>query len=227
IYSIQKKDSSRLFLDKFIDLYEKEGEIEKKEIAASYNIIERKNLNQEIYNLKETKKNIYFITSILFLLLILVIIFSKKKYKNKIKNEVNKLMLEISSQKTNRKQVAINNENSIKILEGLKKLEKEKYFLSKNFNLHNVSKKIGTNTTYLSKIVQEHKNLSFNDYTNELRINFILNEFKTNKKLHNFTTQSLAEHIGYKNGDSFTKIFKEKTGVTPYKFIKEYKFENF
>lgn len=154
----------------------------------------------------------------LFACIVLFII--QKRTKIKIRKKVQELRYEMEHKKSNKKQVKINDENEAKIITGLYKLENEKYFLSKNFNLHNVSKKIGTNTTYLSKVVQDHKNTSFNDYTNDLRIDFILKDFTTNKKLHNYTTQSLAEHVGYKNGDSFAKIFKEKTGLTPYQFIK-------
>jgi AraC-like DNA-binding protein len=220
IYTTQKNDSSSIYLNKFIEIYEREGEAKKNEIAASYNIIEKKNLNEEIDSLKKTNLIVLYtiIGIVLFACIVLFII--QKRTKIKIRKKVQELRYEMEHKKSNKKQVKINDENEAKIITGLYKLENEKYFLSKNFNLHNVSKKIGTNTTYLSKVVQDHKNTSFNDYTNDLRIDFILKDFTTNKKLHNYTTQSLAEHVGYKNGDSFAKIFKEKTGLTPYQFIK-------
>lgn len=220
IYTTQKNDSSSIYLNKFIEIYEREGEVKKNEIAESYNIIEKKNLNEEIDSLKKTNQIVLYtiIGIVLFACIVLFII--QKRTKIKIRKKVQELRYEMEHKKSNKKQVKINDENEAKIITGLNKLENEKYFLSKNFNLHNVSKKIGTNTTYLSKVVQDHKNTSFNDYTNDLRIDFILKDFTTNKKLHNYTTQSLAEHVGYKNGDSFAKIFKEKTGLTPYQFIK-------
>lgn len=220
IYTAQKNDSSSIYLNKFIELYEKEGDVKKKEIAASYNIIEKKNLNEEIDSLKKTNQIVLYAIIGIVLFAIVVFFFMQKRSKIKIRKKVQELRYEIEHKKSNKKQVKINDENEAKIINGLNKLENEKYFLSKNFNLHNVSKKIGTNTTYLSKVVQDYKNVSFNDYTNDLRIDFILKDFSTNKKLHNYTTQSLAEHVGYKNGDSFAKIFKEKTGLTPYQFIK-------
>jgi len=220
IYTAQKNDSSSIYLNKFIELYEKEGDVKKKEIAASYNIIEKKNLNEEIDSLKKTNQIVLYAIIGIALFAIVVFFFMQKRSKIKIRKKVQELRYEIEHKKSNKKQVKINDENEAKIINGLNKLENEKYFLSKNFNLHNVSKKIGTNTTYLSKVVQDYKNVSFNDYTNDLRIDFILKDFSTNKKLHNYTTQSLAEHVGYKNGDSFAKIFKEKTGLTPYQFIK-------
>lgn len=220
IYTTQKNDSSSIYLNRFIKLYEKEGQVKKKEIAASYNIIEKKNLNEEIDSLKKTNQIVLYTIVGIVLVTFIILFLMQKRNKIKTREKVQELKHEIENKKTNKKPVKINDENEAKIINGLTKLENEKYFLSKNFNLHNVSKKIGTNTTYLSKVVQDHKNLSFNDYTNELRIDFILKDFTTNKKLHNYTTQSLAEHVGYKNGDSFAKIFKDKTGLTPYQFIK-------
>jgi AraC-like DNA-binding protein len=220
IYTAQKNDSSSIYLNKFIELYEKEGDVKKKEIAASYNIIEKKNLNEEIDSLKKTNQIVLYAIIGIVLFAFIIFFINQKRNKIKIRKKVQELRFEMEHKKSNKKQVKINDENEAKIINGLNKLENEKYFLSKNFNLHNVSKKIGTNTTYLSKVVQDYKNVSFNDYTNDLRIDFILKDFSTNKKLHNYTTQSLAEHVGYKNGDSFAKIFKEKTGLTPYQFIK-------
>lgn len=222
IYTINKSDSSSLYFNKFIDLYEKEGEKEKKEIAESYNTIEKKNLNEEIHNLKKRNKFFLFIGIAIILLVFTIFLLMQKRNKEKIRKKVQDLLVDLEIKKSVKKEVKINDENENKIIVGLRKLEHEKYFLSKNFNLHNVAKKIGTNTTYLSKVVQEYKNSNFNEYTNDLRIEFILKDFETNKKLHNYTTQSLAEHVGYKNGDSFTKIFKEKTGLTPYQFIKNF-----
>ena len=71
--------------------------------------------------------------------------------------------------------------------------------------------------------MKNYKNCSFNDYTNELRISYLINEIINDKKIRNYTVQALAEFVGYKNGTSFSKIFKEKTGVTPFQFIEKLK----
>ena len=90
-----------------------------------------------------------------------------------------------------------------------------------DFNLYNAAKKIGTNTTYLSKVVREHKKMSFSDYTNELRINYIVDILTNDKKVRAYTTQAIGEIGGYKNAKSFTRIFKKYTGITPYQFIEK------
>jgi len=111
----------------------------------------------------------------------------------------------------------------MKILMKLEKLEKEMYFLKPDFTQQEVAKKIKTNTTYLSYIVNKNYNTSFSSHYNELRINYVINEIINNKKFREYTTQAIAESAGFKNADSFTKSFKKKTGITPFTFINEIK----
>ncbi len=84
-----------------------------------------------------------------------------------------------------------------------------------------MSKKVKTNTTYLSKIIKTHKAASFNDYINDLRIEYALKRIKNDKKFRSFSVKSIALEIGYKTDNSFTKHFKSKTGLNPSYYIKK------
>lgn len=55
----------------------------------------------------------------------------------------------------------VSEEVTQQILEGLQKLESQEYFLKKDCNAYNVAKKIKTNTTYLSKVVNSHFQKNF------------------------------------------------------------------
>jgi YesN/AraC family two-component response regulator len=103
-------------------------------------------------------------------------------------------------------------------------LEQKKYFLSKEFNQQNVAKKIKTNTTYLSHIVNTNFNKSFSEYANELKINYVIDELLNNPVYRKYSTQAIAESVGFKNAISFTKSFKKRAGVSPTQFI--HKIEN-
>jgi YesN/AraC family two-component response regulator len=107
------------------------------------------------------------------------------------------------------------------ILEKLEKLQEKKYFLRQDCTLHNVAKKLKTNTAYLSKIVNNELGKSFSTYINELRINYVILELKNNSKLRAYSVSSIADEIGYKSSDSFTKYFKAATGITPSIYIKK------
>ena len=107
------------------------------------------------------------------------------------------------------------------ILDKLIKLEEKKYFLKQECTLHSVAKKLKTNTAYLSKIVNNELGKSFSTYINELRINYIVIELKNNAKLRSYSVNAIAEEVGYKRPESFTKYFKDATGITPAVYIRK------
>lgn len=118
-------------------------------------------------------------------------------------------------------QFAIKDETRIEILEKLIKLEEKKLFLRQDFTLHNVAKRLKTNTAYLSKIVNSELDKNFSTYVTELRINYIIVELKNNAKLRSYSINAIAEEIGYKSPESFTKYFKIATGISPSTYIKK------
>lgn len=233
IYTLEKNDSAVYYMERFLEYYSKKTEREKLELSKSYSEIEKKDLNDEIADLKQSINHGSRLKTILFSVVALLIAFvlwlGFKYFKNKKETEskLNELLEKVIDNNKIRpksfSKLKITNENEQKIIDGLEKLEREKYFLRTDFNLHNVAKKIGSNTTYLTSVIKTYKEMSFNDYTNELRINYILSELLVDKKLQNYTIQSLAEQVGYKKGASFSKIFKQKTGVTPFQYIEKLK----
>ncbi|HLF50707.1 helix-turn-helix domain-containing protein [Flavobacterium sp.] len=110
-----------------------------------------------------------------------------------------------------------------KMMLQLKFLEDKLYYLKPEFTQQEVAKKIKTNTTYLSYVVNKNYNKSFSVYYNELRIDYVINEIINNTKYREYTTQAIAESAGFKNADSFASSFKKKTGMTPYRFVNEIK----
>lgn len=228
-----KRDSANYFLDTFLDLYSKKTTEEKKEYANVYKKIENKTLSSEIEFIRNENSSIkirsVIIIVIIFAILICLSVFviRQVKEKKKANEKLKHLLAEIEKNEVistnNFPKITINDEKEKQIVEGLKKIEANKYFLNPEFNLYNAAKKIGTNTTYLTKVVKNYSNYSFNEYTNNLRMTYIINELVNDKKIRNYTVQALAESVGYKNGTSFSKIFKEKTGVTPFQFIEKLK----
>lgn len=117
----------------------------------------------------------------------------------------------------------VSEETKQQILAGLKKLEEKEYFLQQDCNSYNVAKKIGTNTSYLSKVINSHFGKNFNTYINDLRINYAIVRIKNDVLFRSYSIQSIAEEIGYKSADSFTKYFKKDTGLNPSFYIKNIK----
>jgi AraC-like DNA-binding protein len=230
-YSEKKIDSTEYYYNKYISLYEKSSDKEKNEFAEAYKNIENNDLKEEIKKIKNENSVLKFDKKILIVLILILFILSVLIFKelNKRKKKKEESLIElIEKYKTKsvteievERPITIKNEIELQIIENLEKLEQKKFFLHKDFSLYTLSKKTNTNTTYLSNIINNHKKMNFNDYTNSLRIDYIINEFIVNKTIRNYTNQALAEMVGYKNGASFSRIFKDKTGVTPVVFIKK------
>lgn len=119
--------------------------------------------------------------------------------------------------------IEVPEETKQQILEGLKKLEKQEYFLKQECNSYNVARKIGTNTSYLSKVINNYYGKNFNTYINDLRINYAITRLKNDAIFRSYSIQSISEEMGYKSADSFTKYFKKDTGLNPSFYIKEIK----
>ncbi len=107
------------------------------------------------------------------------------------------------------------------ILVKLQNLEDKLYFLRQDCTLHNMAKRLKTNTSYLSKIINTHLDKSFSTYINELRINYAIIELKNNKKLRSYSVKGIAQEMGYKNADAFSRYFRAATGISPSVYIKK------
>lgn len=115
----------------------------------------------------------------------------------------------------------LDEEKETQLLQKLKDLEEKKVFLNQDFTLQFVAKKIKTNTTYLSYIVNKNFEKTFSEYANELKINYVINEMITNSLYRKYSTQAIAESVGYKNAASFARSFNKKTGLSPVQFAKK------
>lgn len=187
--------------------------------------------NEEIKQAYHKKLMFFILIAICLILLFFVFKYFQKQRKNT--KQFNQLIEKINSlesrENNDTKDFVIDDKKVKDVLNGLEKLEKQEYFLQTDCDLRSMAKKVKTNTTYLSKIIKKHKATNFNDYINELRIEYALKRLKNDKKFRSFSVKSIALEIGYKTDNSFTKHFKSKTGLNPSYYIKkiELQSENF
>jgi len=197
-------------------------------VSTSIQQKELKNYENQIQELNTQKtdndyklKRLLIVTASIFNILLLVFVYlyylKKKKEKGNIKS-LKKAVKDTSKPK--KLELNIKKETVNQILKKLKKLEHENYFLNTECNVYNTAKKIKTNTSYLSKVVNLHYKKSFNDYINELRICYIIQKLNTNRIYKSYSIQSLSRETGYKSPDSFRKAFKLYTGELPSIYLK-------
>ena len=111
--------------------------------------------------------------------------------------------------------------DEVKLYNRLKELVgEEALFLDPNLTLKSVADRLGTNTKYLSQVVNRYAGCNFQYFINKYRIEeakkkIISEEYK------NLTLYGIGLQCGFKNKSTFYKVFKELTELTPKDYIKE------
>ncbi len=176
----------------------------------------------------QSTKSFYFVTGIAIILTI--ILFSYYRKQKKYKQRFEELYHTQTVHKKNEKQQVLSKEKMplavpeeiIKnVLNKLTVFENELGFLEAELSLNKIAKRFGTNSKYLSQIVNTYKENSFNHYINELRINQSIIRLKTDSKFRNYTIKAIAREAGFNNTDTFSKAFYKQNGIHPSYFIKE------
>ncbi|WP_394674539.1 helix-turn-helix domain-containing protein [uncultured Chryseobacterium sp.] len=107
------------------------------------------------------------------------------------------------------------------ILAELEKFETKEQFLNKGITLVNLSKKMKTNSKYLSEIINSYKGKNFAAYLNDLRIDYAISRLAEDKKFRSYKISFIAEELGYNTEQAFTLAFKKRTGTPLSIYLKE------
>lgn len=99
-------------------------------------------------------------------------------------------------------------------------IEEESLFLDPNLSLRSVADRLSTNTKYLSQVVNHNAKCNFQQFINLYRVMEVKEKIK-DPKFYNLTLFGIARQCGFKNKSTFYKVFKEVTGVTPRKYLKQ------
>ncbi len=106
------------------------------------------------------------------------------------------------------------------ILTRLETFESEKRFLVHKLTQNQVAKDLGTNSSYLSKVVNGYKGKRFSSYINDLRIDYILERLQKDSQLRKYSVKAIGEEAGFNSTESFSRAFYKHTGMYPSYFIK-------
>jgi AraC-like DNA-binding protein len=165
-----------------------------------------------------------FFGSIIILTLIFFVILQNRKrklYKKRFEDVLieNKIIPKVYQ--SSKSKINIPEDIEKHILTELVLFEETKEFVSNQITLNSLAKKLKTNSSYLSKVVNYHKNDSFSAYLSSLRIEYIIDKLKTNTNIRKFTIKAIAEEAGFNNSESFSKSFYKIKGIKPSYFMKE------
>ncbi|WP_405206502.1 helix-turn-helix domain-containing protein [Aquimarina sp. LLG6339-5] len=203
-------------------LYENENSAQEK--LYDYDIKNLEEQNQDLIS----QNTIYIISFLLALTLAIAALIYNIKTKRKNKLLYEELQKERIQESIPKKDIPVVSKNEFitdkkieKLLQKLSDLEKTEFYLTIDCNLYNTAKKIDTNTTYLSKIINEYKKQSFNEYVNELRIKYFRNRLNNDPKFRSYTIKAIAGELGYGSVNTFASAFKRQTGLSHSYYIKK------
>jgi AraC-like DNA-binding protein len=215
-------------VDSILDINYKYSETE---IVNKYDIPKLKNekykLEQTIEKNKNKRTLLYYLLLIIIVVSILLLIIFyrnqilyKKRYL-KIISENEKNYTENKKKPKKLQKLGIPEYVVEEVLTKLDIFEQSNGFLEKGITLNSVSKKLKTNSSYLSKIVNFYKEESFTNYLNSLRIAFAIDKLKKDSKFRNYTISAIAQEVGFNTAESFSKSFFKEKGIKPSYFIKQ------
>jgi len=106
-----------------------------------------------------------------------------------------------------------------------KELIENQLFLQPDLTVHKLAKQLDSNTTYVSKTINDGFGKNFSSLINEYRIKTALQNFEEGQ-YEKYTIESLGNQAGFKSRPAFINAFKKYTGVTPSFYIKQLKKQN-
>lgn len=232
-----KQDSSKYYLKLYTSLNDSLIKSEKEGMMTPVNQIISDNETEN----KNTVKNILIVSAITLIVLIVTgwiywrrknkIIYKKyeelivkvnadKEYENSfLENQTEQITDNTETKHT----VYITDETTKILLQKLEKFERSDKFLRKDISLTWVANHLNTNTKYLSEIIKIHKNKSFNNFINGLRIDYVTRKLVEDPVYREYKISYLADECGYSSRQVFVISFKKETGLTPSYFIENLK----
>lgn len=124
-----------------------------------------------------------------------------------------------SERKKNSDKKILSDKKEMDLLKKLETFEAGKEFLNNNYSISSMATQFETNSKYINFILQKHRNKTFSDYINSLRILYITRLLYEETEYRNYKISYLSEICGYSSHSRFTSVFKTETGLSPSDFI--------
>ena len=99
------------------------------------------------------------------------------------------------------------------LIEAMHKLmEEELYYLKDNISIDDMAQQLGTNRTYVTRLMRQEYGLTFIEYVNVARIQY--SQMLLYRSPH-ITLDEVAEKSGFQSTSNYCRAFKRYTGTTP------------
>jgi AraC-like DNA-binding protein len=94
---------------------------------------------------------------------------------------------------------------------------KEKVYINPDLTLTDLAAYLGTNSQYISKVINEGFKKNYTDYINEYRIEAFIHSVRNDRNNNTFLYH--AYKVGFNSKSAFNRAFKKKEQCTPREFF--------
>lgn len=94
-------------------------------------------------------------------------------------------------------------------------MENTTEFCSADFSLARMAALVGSNSKYVSLVINETFHKSFKNYVNEYRIHLACLRMSDTEGYGSYTLNAIAESVGFKSYTTFVELFRKIVGITP------------
>ncbi|MCC8070325.1 MAG: helix-turn-helix domain-containing protein [Bacteroidales bacterium] len=152
--------------------------------------------------------------------LLLVILRKNKDLRMAQKALLNKnLMLDDAMQQ--RRSSLLDNEVSEKLLQRIQAVLNDKSVISRSsFSLAELTEMVGSNSNYVSQVINDSYGKGFRQLINEIRINEACSRMADIENYGNKTLKAIYEECGFNSAASFIQAFKAQNGMTPSTYMR-------
>ena len=99
-------------------------------------------------------------------------------------------------------------------------MQHDQLYKDAELTLSQLAKKLSTNSSVLSKVVNQGFGLNFNDFVNEYRVQAVIALLKAGEQ-KNQTLLGIAFDCGFNSKATFNRAFKKQTGISPKEWLEK------
>lgn len=115
----------------------------------------------------------------------------------------------------------LSDEQATRLLEKINNVFEDVSVISRDdFSLSILAQMVGSNTKYVSMVINDTYGKNFKTYLNEFRIREACRRLTDTEHYSNMTIQAIYEELGYKTAASFINAFRKVNGMTPSQYQK-------
>jgi AraC-like DNA-binding protein len=130
----------------------------------------------------------------------------------------NHTVAEIETDEKEVPEILLKNENSAKLKEKLLDLfANDTVYKNSELKITDVSEKLNTNRTYISKLINTDFSCTFSEFVNRYRV-VEAKKLLSEESSKNYSLDYISEKAGFGSMVNFMRVFKEFEGTTPGKF---------